>query len=176
MNVRGFQILLERGAADVPHPGGTLAAHLRRVESRLADHGVDRVGQVAGLCHAAYGTDGFPTVLVGLDERDDLRLAIGGAAEAAVYQYACCDRAVVHPQLGDDRVEFWDRFTGAVETLIADELRTFCAITVANELDVAEHSSSFGEDDRASPLDLFERIAPFVTDAARDDIDATLGH
>ena len=54
-------LLVERGADDLDHPGGTLGAHLRRVAARLVDHGVDETTRRAGLWHAAYGTDGFPT-------------------------------------------------------------------------------------------------------------------
>lgn len=53
--------LRELGAEDIPHPGGTLLAHLRRVRTRLASWDARPALQLAGLCHAFYGTDGFPT-------------------------------------------------------------------------------------------------------------------
>jgi hypothetical protein len=52
--------LRARGADSVEHPGGTLLEHLRRVADRLGRQGADPDTVAAGLCHAAYGTAGFP--------------------------------------------------------------------------------------------------------------------
>ncbi|MEU2592432.1 DUF6817 domain-containing protein [Streptomyces albidoflavus] len=59
-------LLGERGAGRLPHPGGDLATHLRRVHSQLATWGARPALRLAGLCHAFYGTDGFPTALLPL--------------------------------------------------------------------------------------------------------------
>jgi hypothetical protein len=170
----GLDLLVARGAAAVPHPGGTLVAHLRRVGDRLAVHGAGDVVRAAGLCHAAYGTDGFPTALLDLRERPRLRAAIGAAAEGLVHRYASCDRAHLYPQAGDPEVSFRDRFTGEVTLLPADGLRPFVAVTVANELDVADHSPAVTAADRASLLALFTRWRPLLTDAAWADVRSTL--
>jgi hypothetical protein len=59
-----IELLGRLGAADIPHPGGRLLAHLVRTHDQLAAW--DQAPEVclAGLCHAAYGTDGFPTALL----------------------------------------------------------------------------------------------------------------
>ncbi len=92
-------LLVTCNAQNLEHPGGTLLEHLRRVGGQLADWGASRDVQLAGLCHAAYGTDGFPVSLLDLDQRGTLREAIGMQAEELVYLYASCDRGQVYPQL-----------------------------------------------------------------------------
>lgn len=174
MTTAGLDLLVARGAAELVHPGGTLASHLRRVGARLAAHGADEMVQAAGLCHAAYGTDGFPAALVDLDERQTLRAAVGTEAEALVYRYASCDRSFLYPQAGASTVSFRDRFTGDVLDLPADELRPFVAVTVANELDVADHSPDVTAADRAALLSLFTRWRPLLTDAAWTDVRGSL--
>ena len=170
----GLALLLDRGAAELAHPGGTLGAHLGRVADRLEAHGAGPVAVAAGAAHAAYGTDGFPHPLLGLDERDLLRAAVGPAAEAAVRQYGGCDRGVTYPQLGAAVVPFRDRFSGVTTPVNRAELTTFAAITVANELDVADHADlTAGE--RAGLGRLLWSLADLVTPEATADLARTLG-
>jgi hypothetical protein len=56
-------LLLVRGADELEHAGGTLYVHLHRVAKRLTSLGASDTLALAGLAHAAYGTDGFPTHL-----------------------------------------------------------------------------------------------------------------
>ncbi|MER5636268.1 DUF6817 domain-containing protein [Kitasatospora sp. NPDC002227] len=134
-------LLRERGAAELPHPGGTLLDHLNRVARLLADWGADPDVQAAGLCHAMYGTDGFDRALLGTHERPLLAESAGERAEALVHLYASCDRGVVHPRLANGRpVVFRDRFTGREHTPAEPDLRAFVELTAANELDVLAHS------------------------------------
>ena len=86
-------LLVACNARNLEHPGGTLLEHLRRVGEQLAGWGASREVQLAGLCHAVYGTDGFSVSLLDLDQRGTLREAIGMQAEELVYLYASCDRA-----------------------------------------------------------------------------------
>jgi len=92
-----LDMLVERGAGGIAHPGGTLLEHLRRVAALLGEWGASEDVQMAGLCHACYGTDGFPASLLRLDERDVLAGRIGRRAEAWVYLYASCDRTPCTP-------------------------------------------------------------------------------
>ncbi|MER6628821.1 DUF6817 domain-containing protein [Streptomyces sp. NPDC000987] len=133
--------LRSRDAADLAHPGGTLLEHLIRVRRRLADWGAPYEVQLAGLCHAAYGTDGFARSLLSLDDRPVLAAVVGERAEALVYLYASCDRAATYPRLGGHRRPvFTDRFTGTGHDPATEDLRAFLEITAANELDVFEHN------------------------------------
>ena len=129
-------LLAGRGAASLAHPGGTLLAHVQRTQARLEAWGADRALTVAGLCHAAYGTQGFPAALFQLREREVLRSQIGDEAEAIVYAYCALDRA--HAR--DSTSELRDRFSGEYwqpSTLLQQRL---AELTVANELDVAAHA------------------------------------
>jgi len=80
-------LLRERCADDVAHPGGTLLAHLVRVHDRLLRLCGDEILALAGLTHAVYGTDGFGTSLLSLDERHVLAQAVGTEVEELVYLY-----------------------------------------------------------------------------------------
>lgn len=135
------EFLRSRGAAGMAHPGGTLLEHLIRVRRRLADWGTPPEVQVAGLCHAVYGTDGFAQSLLDLADRAVLVELIGEHAEALVYLYASCDRTATYPRLREGRQPvFRDRFTAADLDPDTEDLRAFLDITAANELDVFEHN------------------------------------
>ncbi|HEX7747004.1 MAG TPA: hypothetical protein VF462_17300 [Micromonosporaceae bacterium] len=133
--------LRQRGTETIPHPGGTLYAHLSRVHDRLGALGLGADVQLAGLAHAAYGTDGFDVALLRPTERTPLRDLIGGPAEALVYRYGATDRRRTWRSLLDSRV-VWNRFTGAAATLTAPQLRPFVDLTIVNELDVMEQDPS----------------------------------
>src|SRR4051794_26010046 len=147
MSSPDMRLLRDRGAADLDHPGGDLLSHLIRTGARLAQWGASDALVSAGKWHAAYGTEGFATALFGVDERPVVIDAIGASAEAIVYRYGSCDRRFVYPQIGRvSRVSFRDRFTGAIDSVNEAALRDFVELTVANELDVIEHSPETGVD------------------------------
>ena len=134
------QLLVARGAGELAHPGGTLLAHLERVHATLRAWAEPDHVALAGLTHAAYGTDGFPHALLELTERGLLRDAVGEAAEQLVFVYGGCDRSVVYPRLGEPSPAFRNRFTGRDDHLDGPGLSAFAAITAANEIDVATHN------------------------------------
>lgn len=132
-------LLRERGAETIAHPGGTLLAHLVRVHDRLAAHGLPGTTALAGLAHAAYGTDGFATALLTLAERDLLRAAAGVQAEQLVYRYGATLRKPTWRQLAATR-QVHDRFTGTADTLTTDQLRPLVDVSIVNELDLCEQA------------------------------------
>lgn len=177
--------LASLGAATLPHPGGTLLEHLSRVRLRLAEWQAAPEVQVAGLCHAAYGTDGFATSLLstegiegvdsvdgvegvgGTDRREVLAARIGEQAEELVYLYGSCERRSTYPRFGSQEpVCFRDRFTGTDHTPEAPQARAFAEITVANELDVIAHNPEAAEKYAASLHRLFDRMAPLLSPQA----------
>jgi hypothetical protein len=162
----------QRGAAELEHPGGTLLAHLVRTEERLRGYGASDGLALAGLAHAAYGTDGFPTALFELEERDLLRALIGGDAEALVYFYCSCDRGLLYPQLGEERVTFRDRFTDVSRELPIDELRPFLELSFANEIDICNVSDEWRAIVGPEVLAAFAPAAPFVGAEARADLES----
>jgi hypothetical protein len=131
-----IELLLAKGADAIPHPGGTLLEHLRRVHALLDGWGARPALGLAGLCHAFYGTDGFAASLGDADRRGELREVIGTEAESIVHLYASCDRARTHPALNRPDGVFADRFAGTTHPVSLGQRRDFAELTVANELDV----------------------------------------
>jgi hypothetical protein len=171
----GLALLRETGAEGIAHPGGTLLAHLRRVGGTLRGWGAAEDVVLAGLCHAAYGTDGFATALLRPDQRDRLVAAIGAPAEALVRRYGGCDRAATYPLLDRDPVPFTDRFDGSVQDVTGPEIRGFVAITVANELDLAREDPAFAARYGPGLRELFGRARRHLDAAGRADVQAVLG-
>jgi hypothetical protein len=167
-------LLKELGAETVPHPGGTLLTHLHRVRTRLAAWDARPALQLAGLCHAFYGTDGFPHPLLPLDRRTDLAAAAGEEAEAIVYFYASCDRRVTYPAFADPGSPFRDRFSGRTRTPALSLRQDFAELTAANELDLADRDPAFRELHGAGLLELFTRFRPLLSRPAREDCATTL--
>ena len=157
-------LLRRLGADRTSHPGGTLLAHLERVRIQLALWEARPALQVAGLCHAFYGTDGFPTGLLPLDGCTELASVIGPEAEAIVHFYASCDRGATYPHLLEPR--FRDRFTG--RTYAPDPLlrRDFAELTAANELDLARRDPLFRERWGPELLALLTRFRPLLSQLA----------
>ncbi len=167
-------LLTGLGAADITHPGGTLLAHLTRVQRQLAEWGARPALQLAGLCHAFYGTDGFAGTLLPLDRRDELVAAVGTEAEALVYLYASCDRGATYPTLADADGPFHDRFTGLSHTPQPQARRDFAELSAANEIDIARLDPAFR--DRWGPelLSLFTRVRPLLSQPAWSDCQEVL--
>jgi hypothetical protein len=133
--------LRSRSAEAVPHLHGTLLDHLLGTERLLRRWGCREELCLAGLCHAAYGTDGFAPHLVPWRRRHVLAAALGAtgpAVEAIVYFYASCDRSVLYPQLAAaGPVIFRDRFLDVTVAASEVQLRDFVDLTLANELEIA---------------------------------------
>ncbi|MEU2656049.1 DUF6817 domain-containing protein [Streptomyces sp. NPDC007325] len=166
MTAQALTILRNAGAEEIEHPGGTLLAHLQRVSALLASWGARPALVSAGLCHAFYGTDGFPVTLLDLEHRTELTEAIGAEAEALVYFYASCDRASSYLGLTDDRGESVDRFTGTRMCPSLEARQDFAELTAANELDIAAISPELRNRHGADLLDLFTRWRPLLSDPA----------
>jgi catechol 2,3-dioxygenase-like lactoylglutathione lyase family enzyme len=162
-----LEFLLQRGAAQMKHPGGTLYEHVTRVAALLADWGASEDLQTAGLCHACYGTDGYQPALLDLADRPVLRELIGTRAESLVYLYASCDRAVVYPELREwGPVPFRDRFTDSTRTPPDRDIRAFLELTAANELDVIRHDPDMAAKHGPALLWLFTAVRPRLSAAA----------
>ncbi|MFC0598308.1 DUF6817 domain-containing protein [Streptomyces palmae] len=175
MTAEALAILKAAGAEGIEHPGGTLMAHLRRVSALLASWGARPALVSAGLCHAFYGTDGFPVALLDLERRAELVEAIGAEAEELVYFYASCDRASSHPGLTDEPSTFVDRFTGARTRPSIEARRDFAELTAANELDILAVSPQARVRYGADLRDLFTRWRPLLSEPARAHCRSVLG-
>jgi hypothetical protein len=172
---RALDFLGSRGADTISHLNGTLLDHLLATESILRGWGSGETLCLAGLCHAAYGTDGFAPHLVSWHDRHVLAAATGLEVEETVYLYASCDRSLVYRQLpGDGPVSFRDRFLGRTNLSSEAELRDFVDLTLANELEIAVSASSGSE---APPwfIALMDQIETRASPAARHGVRARLG-
>jgi hypothetical protein len=159
--------LKTRGAGEIGHVTATLLGHLQSTRDLLRDWGNPPFICAAGLCHAVYGTAGFPTALLEISRRRELAALIGPEAEALVYFYAACDRPHVYPQIGRaEPIEYRDRFTG--EAFVPNDglMRALMEVTFANELELARTNPDTKRDVRSSLGDLFERSRSLVSDPA----------
>jgi hypothetical protein len=152
-------------AGAIAHPGGDLRSHLIRTHDQLRSWSAPDDVCLAGLCHAAYGTDGFPRSLLSLDERPRLRAVVGDGAEAIVHTYCSCAREATYARLGERPLRLTDRFAGEVRPLPDDETAAFALITVANELDIVR-VGQFDATAMAAITGLIEAMAPYVPTAA----------
>ena len=171
---RARSALEARQAGRVEHPGGDLLSHLVRTQALLESWGARPALALAGLCHAAYGTQGLPVQLFGLDERERLAELVGTEAEAIVYGYGSCDRDYVHPQLGREVVAFRDRFSDVVNDLSGQGLLDFVELTFANELDLVGYSPAFAAANGSGIAAVLRPCRAMVTDAAWASFDLLL--
>jgi hypothetical protein len=165
---RVVAFLEERRAREIPHPGGTLFDHLARTRKLLMEWGARPSLNDAGLCHAAYGADGFELSLLEVTERVDLASLIGEDAEEIVYRYAACDRRQFFSQVGGrEPINLRDRFTLNVvrppPQLVADLME----LTAANELDIMRNNPQFRLEHGRAIANLVARAREFVSEPAR---------
>lgn len=152
---QAFELQRTLGADQVDHPGGTLHAHLRRVHALAVEWNASPRTQLAAICHASYGTDGFRHALLPVTDRQRLHHVIGPDAEALVYLYGACDRTRTYPELGRRPLPVADRFTSMSSEVDGADLRDFAVLTIVNELDVARHAPL--------PASTLRRIRDLVT-------------
>jgi len=168
------QWLASRGAGGIPHPGGTLLAHLERVQARLARWGARPALRRAGCCHAFYGTDGFTVALGDPSRRDELAAIAGDEAERLVYLYASCDRGFSYRYLAQPAGPFRDRFTGTVLRPPRSERRDFAELTVANELDIAAVNPDLRAQSGPALLRLFSSWRHLLSQGAWQAVQVTM--
>jgi esterase len=161
-----IEYLADLGADGIEHPGGTLLEHLRRVAELLADWGARPGVVLAGLYHAVYGTDGFPTRLRSLDQRQEVAERIGTEAEAIVYRYASCDRAFLFSQPATER-RIRDRFTREVAGIGEEAFHDLLELTFANELDLINASPKFAADNGETIVKALRPFCELVSPASR---------
>jgi len=168
------RLLASRGASGIPHPGGTLLAHLERVSALLGQWGARPPVRLAGLCHAYYGTDGFPVMLGEPASRNELAAVIGEEAERLVYFYASCDRHFSYPHLPEPAGAFRDRFTGTVLSPPQAMRRDFAELTAANELDIATVNPELRAQYGPALLRLFTSWRNLLSDPAWHAVQTTI--
>jgi len=165
------EFLLARGALDIEHPGGNLLTHLQRTHDTLLKWGARPALRLAGLAHAAYGTDGFPQGLIDTAARPNLAMLIGSEAEEIVYTYGSCDRSFSYPRLSNGEPAMRDRFTGKVITPEPQLVSDFVELTIANELDVLSHNEDLRNQHGDGLHNLFTAWRVYASDQANAAVD-----
>ncbi|MFE7776524.1 DUF6817 domain-containing protein [Streptomyces sp. NPDC057445] len=177
MSKDSVELLESVGAGEIKHPGGTLLAHLLRVEAKLEQWGAREDVREAGLTHALFAPDGSPDPMysmLDLSERPRVAKVIGDAAESLVYLYGAMDRKYTYPHLNDESDHWRDRFTGEIRTLSQQQIRDLMEISVANECDIASHNPVFHAKYGPEFLELFTRMRPTLSDDAWDEVQNVL--
>ncbi|MFC3077765.1 DUF6817 domain-containing protein [Phenylobacterium terrae] len=119
------------------HLYGSLEAHLTGTSALLVEWRASMPLCLAGMFHAAYGTDGWDDPLLGVAERGKLQILIGAAAERLVYLYCALDRAAFLPALGAIGLPaVRDRFSGKSIKLREEDVAALALLTAANELEL----------------------------------------
>ena len=171
-----FQKLSGLGAGDFDHIDGKLIDHLHGTQKLLREWFASKTLQKAGLYHAAYGTAGFDEVLVSIKQRDKVAQIIGNEAEEIVYLYCSCDRNFYWSQIGLVAVpEFKDRFTGQLFQLGAQQLRDFCELTVANEIEIATDNPSFIVEYGQALYPIFNNMRNYISKSASASVEQVFG-
>jgi|SRR5690606_31474626 len=153
------------GVANVDHIALDLGAHLKGTSELLRSWGNSEPICLAGLYHAVYGTDDFPHMLIGLENREQVREVIGEMAERLVYVYGACDRSFTYRQIiREPEPQYRDRFTGRTFVLDHSLLSSLCELTLANELEIASRDKAHLAAYRERYLTLFGSFEHRVSD------------
>ena len=168
--------LSDLNAGDRNHLFGPLIEHLKGTYWLLNSWGNNTTLCLAGLYHAVYSTSGFDSKLISENQRDVIKEMLGAQTEKIVYTYCACDRDFFWPQIGvNANPIFLDRFTGSKYQLSLNELRAFCELTIANELQIAKDNDPFIRRYGTSLNDLFFRMRPYVSARATRDAIQIIG-
>jgi hypothetical protein len=132
--------LLQRLHTDeTPHTGRSLIDHLIGTYQLLESWGNSQAICLAGLFHSIYGTNLFVFRSARIDQRREVRAAIGDAAEHLAYLFCTCERplallqALLQPHMG-----LPDTTDGTARTVEPQELSALLEIEVANFLEHPE--------------------------------------
>lgn len=164
--------LRRRGADRIAHPGGLLLDHVRRTAQHLERWRARPALVAAGLCHAVYGTHGFPRALIQVEQRLELAQFVGSETEAIVYAYGACDRSAGYPSPARPSIQ--DRFTGQRVPLDRSLMSDLTELACANELDVLQHATGAPDAIAGDLAALFAPRRSLLSHGAQLDLDRAL--
>jgi hypothetical protein len=161
------------GAQSTAHVTSDLLTHLRGTAAILLEWGASEDLRLAGLCHAAYGTDGFPAMLLPIGERARLENVIGERAEQIVYTYCACQRDDLFETVATNSpLHFRNRFVESDVTPPDQMLRDFFELTFANEIELCRGNPAFRLEHERFFRKVFPHCRPYVSRAAFDSFEA----
>jgi len=111
-----------RGGTD-RSPRWNPARALRRVHALTVEWSAAPRTQLASICHASYGTDGFRHVLLPTTDRQRLQQVIGPDAEALVYLYGDATAKRTYASSAGSRCPCSTDSTGTSRSFRGAELR-----------------------------------------------------
>jgi hypothetical protein len=159
--------LADRGADKIDHPGGKLLDHLVRTATLLSDWGAEEYLVLAGLCHAVYGTEGFPHEILPPTERETVRQLVGVPAEHAIYVYGSSRQAPAWTTDDPATTYHVDRFTDERRTLTDDEQRDFWSIQAANDIDLLPRIANMEISSQHARANVLLARSPWIPEGAR---------
>jgi SAM-dependent methyltransferase len=166
---RAQRLLEAAGAANTPHPTGTLLTHLQATHDRLQRWGCALHLCTAGLCHSVYGTEGFGTAMLSFGDRERVREHVGRDAEELIHLYCVMKRASLYANLGrPGPYHVVHRITGSpVPIRDAEQLAELLTLDVANALEQAPGTSLWRMEVARRRR---EKAMPYLPATAREDL------
>ncbi|WP_437505526.1 cyclophane-containing peptide 2OG-Fe(II) oxygenase YhhC [Sorangium sp. So ce1099] len=170
-----LELLRSLGADRVPHSQRTLLDHLIGCAAILERWGCVEDICKAGLFHSVYGTEGFRTALLSLDDRGALRARIGERAERLSYLFSAVDRRSLHEALPLP-APYRARVRGSGEELALgrDEVQDLLLVMWANALEQA-FTLPVTQEELTSMRDELALTKDLLPDGVRDVLARELG-
>lgn len=154
--------LQEIGCDSTSHMDRDLLTHFQGTYQLLKKWGNQESVCLAGLCHALYGTETFPTALVPLDKRSTVADLIGEEAEKLAYYYSIMYRKhFTEENVKNDRnFAIQSRFNGQIIPITGIEFRQLSEIFLADRL---EQIFSLNYRCRYQYRDFFREVNPYLS-------------
>ena len=130
------RFLIEHEAIARSHSSRTLFDHLVGTRALLIDWSVETSISDAGLFHAVYGTESFPTAMVTTHLRGDVQTVIGCEAEFLAHAFGVMTKQSFYANLDQsDGYHVISRLDGDEIPVSDTQLNALCHISVANWLE-----------------------------------------
>ena len=165
------EFLASLGTAEGEHTGGDFLEHLQAVQAVLVEWGADLDVSRAGLFHSIYGTEGFQSFSLPLDQRETVRELIGERAEFIAYCNCVMDRASFDAAVGEalgagDGFVVADRVGGPPISLSRTQLLDLAQVHLFDWLEQVERSVEHGWDYRREGYrNMAELLGPRAVEA-----------
>ena len=134
--------LVEFGAEKVPHTRKTYLGHAVSVYQDMKAWQAEDELCRAAMFHSIYGTEGFQTLTLPLDRREELRTLIGERAEKLVYVNCAMDRESFYGQVDQyqDDYQIKDRLAGGTIDLSHVEFEDLIRLHLCDFLEQCERT------------------------------------
>lgn len=130
------RFLIEHKAIAKSHSRRTLFDHLIGTRTLLIDWSVETPVSDAGLFHAIYGTESFPTAIVSPRLRQDVQVVIGREAEFLAHAFGIMTKESFYQNLDrSDGYRIISRVDGADIPISETQFTALCHVSVANWLE-----------------------------------------